>query len=77
MGLAMVLVGVLTPTVLAKPIIDFEGLLNGIKKLLNQLADVGLKNLANPIQQETKDLTNGVFPGSPGQRKFSRGIPFP
>jgi len=77
MGLALVLMGVLAPAVLAMPIFDFGEILNGIKKVLNQLADAGLKDLADPIQEETKDLLNNVFPGSPGQRKFPQEIPFP
>ena len=76
-GVALILLGVLAPSVLAKSIFDFGDILNGIKKLLTQLADVGLMNLADSIQQEAKDVLNGVFPGSPGQRKFPWEIPFP
>jgi len=77
MGLALVLVGGLAPAVLAKPIFGLGEIFNGIKNILNQLADAGLVDLVGPIQQETKDLQNGVFPGSPGKRKFPRKIPFP
>ncbi|KAF8426627.1 Alpha/Beta hydrolase protein [Tirmania nivea] len=76
MGLALVLVGVLAPTVLAKPIFNFGKIFNGIKKMLNQLADAGLMDLADSIQQETKDLLDGVFPGSPGQPFPVKLLPF-
>ncbi|KAF8454918.1 Alpha/Beta hydrolase protein [Terfezia claveryi] len=44
--------------------------------MLNQLADFGLMDLADSIQDEAKDLSNGVFPGSPGQPFPAELLPF-